>query len=80
MLWFIIPLTLLHEPTDGAVRMATGYGLDGQGVGVRVPVSGRFFLLSMSSRPARGPTQPLMQWEAEALSPGANRQGSEADH
>jgi hypothetical protein len=30
---------------DGAVEIATGYGLGGRGVGVRVPVRERFSLL-----------------------------------
>jgi hypothetical protein len=34
---------------DNAVGIATGYGLDGRGVGVRVPVGGRF--LSPPQRP-----------------------------
>jgi hypothetical protein len=37
---------------DSVVGVATGYGLDDQGVGVRVPVESRIFLYSMSSRPA----------------------------
>jgi hypothetical protein len=37
---------------DRAVGMATGYGLDDGGVGVRVPVGSRIFF--MSSRPVPG--------------------------
>jgi hypothetical protein len=59
------------------VGTATGYGLDGGGVGVRVPVGARIF--SMSSRPALGPTQRPIQWVPGALSPGVKRQGREAD-
>jgi hypothetical protein len=29
---------------DGAVSIATAYGLDGRGVGIRVPLGARFFL------------------------------------
>jgi hypothetical protein len=36
---------------DSVVGIATGYGLDGRGVGVRVPVEARFF--SSSRRPDR---------------------------
>jgi hypothetical protein len=42
------------------VGVATGYGLDDRGVGVRVPVGSRIF--STSSRPTLGSTQPPIQW------------------
>jgi hypothetical protein len=38
------------------------------------------FLFSMSSRPVLGPTQPPIQWEPGALSPGVKRPGREVDH
>jgi hypothetical protein len=38
------------------------------------------FLFSKSSRPALGSTQPPIQWEPGALSPGLKRSGREADH
>jgi hypothetical protein len=60
---------------DSAVGIATGYGLDDRGVGVRVPVGS-----PKSSRPALGSTQPHIQWVPGALSPGVRRQGREADH
>jgi hypothetical protein len=46
---------------DSAVGIVTGYGLDGRGVGVRVPVGGKIFPLSTSSRQALGPTQSPIQ-------------------
>jgi hypothetical protein len=58
--------------------IATGYGLDGLGVGVRVPVGSRIF--SPASRPALGPIQPPNQWVARALSPGVKWQGREDEH
>jgi hypothetical protein len=58
--------------------MEAGRGLDGQGVGVRVPVGSRNF--STSSRPALGPTQPSIQWKTGALSPGIKQPGREPDH
>jgi hypothetical protein len=64
---------------DSAVGIATGYGLDDQGVGVRVPVGSRIFF-SKSSRLALGSTQPPIQWVPGALSPGVKRPGREADH
>jgi hypothetical protein len=60
---------------DSAVGIATGYGLDDRGVGVRVLVGPKGFLLSMSYRPALWPTQPLIQWVT-----GKKRPGCEADH
>jgi hypothetical protein len=47
---------------DSAVGIATGYGLDDRGVGVRVSVGGTNFHFSTASRPALGPTQPPIQW------------------
>jgi hypothetical protein len=58
---------------DSVVGIATGYGLDDRGVGVRVPVGSRIF--STSSKPALGSTQPPSQWV-----PGVTRPGREADH
>jgi hypothetical protein len=40
---------------------------------------GQDFLFSLSSRPVLGPTQRLIQWVAEALSPGVKRLWLEAD-
>jgi hypothetical protein len=36
-------MSCLKESQDSAVGVATGYGLDDQGVGVRVPVVARIF-------------------------------------
>jgi hypothetical protein len=63
---------------DSIVGIAIGYGLNGRGVGVRVPVVS--IILSTSSRPALGPTQSPIQWVPGALSPGVKRPGREADH
>jgi hypothetical protein len=63
---------------DSVVGIATGYGLDDQGVGVRVPVGSRIF--STSSRPALGPSHPPVQWVRGALSPVVKQPGREADH
>jgi hypothetical protein len=62
---------------DRAVSIASGYGLDNGRVGVGVPVGSRIF---SSPRPVLGPTQPPTQWVLEALSPGVQRTGCEADH
>jgi hypothetical protein len=42
--------------------------------------STKIFLFSIESRPALGPTQPLIQWELGALFPGLKRSRCEADH
>jgi hypothetical protein len=64
---------------DSSIGIATGYGLDGHAVGVPSPGEGKNFHLSMSSRPALGPTQPI-HCVPGALSRGVGRQGYEADH
>jgi hypothetical protein len=71
--------TCFIENGDSAVGIATGYGLDGRGIGVRVPVAAKYFL-SASSTTVLGPTQPPVQWVLGALSPGVKRPGREADH
>jgi hypothetical protein len=44
------------------------------------PTRGKILLLSMSSRPALGPTQPPIQQVPGVLSPGIKWPGCEADH
>jgi hypothetical protein len=44
------------------------------------PGRGKIFILSTSSRPVMGPTQPRIQWIPGALSPGVKRPGREANH
>jgi hypothetical protein len=56
---------------DSVVGIATGYGLDDRGVGVRVPVVNSFLFPTLS-RP--------IQWVTGDLSPGLKRPGREADH
>jgi hypothetical protein len=65
---------------DSAVGIATGYGLDNRGVGVRVTVGSRIF--SSPCRPDRlwGPPNLLSNGYRGALSPGVKRAGREADH
>jgi hypothetical protein len=69
---------MVNSFMDSVVCIATGYGLDDRGIGVRVTVGSRIF--STSSRPAQGPTQPPIQWVPGALFPGVKRLGCEADH
>jgi hypothetical protein len=65
---------------DSVVGIATGYELDVRGIGVRVPVGARFFLLATSSGPVLWPTQSPIQWVPGVPSPGLKRPGREADH
>jgi hypothetical protein len=69
---------LLVRNGDSSVGIAMGYGLDDRGF-----VSGRgweFFLFTTASRPALGPTQPLIKRVQGALSLGVKQPGREADH
>jgi hypothetical protein len=59
--------------------IATGYGLDGRRVGVRVPVEVRF-LFSLHVVQTGYGAQPPIQWVPGTLSPGVKRPGREADH
>jgi hypothetical protein len=67
------------ESRDSAVGIATGYGLDDGGVGVRVPIGLRIF--TSPSRPDRlwGPPNLLFKGYRE-LFPEVRRPGREADH
>jgi hypothetical protein len=62
------------------VTIATGYGLDDRGVGVRVPVGGsRTFSSSRHPDWMWGSTQPPIQWVRGAFSLWVKQLGSEAD-
>jgi hypothetical protein len=72
---------IIPSSWDSVVGIATGYGLDDWGVGVRVPVGLRKnALFSTSSRPSLGSTQLPIQWVPRAFSPRVKLQGREADH
>jgi hypothetical protein len=62
---------------DSVVGIVTGYGLDDQGIGVRVLAGSRIFSIS---RPALGSTEPPIQLLLGDLSPGVKRLGCEPDH
>jgi hypothetical protein len=65
---------------DSAVGIATAYGLDRRGVGVRVPVGARF--CSPPHRPHRlcGPPSPLSNGIQRDIFTGVKRSGREARH
>jgi hypothetical protein len=52
---------------EGSVGIATGCGLDGQGL---IRGMGKVFLLSTVLRPALGSIQPPIQWVPWAIPPG----------
>jgi hypothetical protein len=56
---YLMTLSITLIKDDSIVGIATGYGLDDRGVGVRVPVGSRIF--SSPRRPDRlwGPPSPL---------------------
>jgi hypothetical protein len=58
-----------------AVGIATGYGLDDRGVGVRVPVRSGLFTFPCRPYGFWGPTQPPSQWVKGALSKGVKLPG-----
>jgi hypothetical protein len=76
--WLVLSLLLIVYFMVYGIGIAAGYRPDDRGIGVRVPVGSR--ILSTSSRPPLGPTQPPIQWVPGALSPGMKRPGREADH
>jgi hypothetical protein len=72
-------LPFSRKSGDSAVGIATGYGLDDRGFGVRVMVGQEFLLLhavqnGSEIHPASYPMG------TGALSPGVKRQGREANH
>jgi hypothetical protein len=68
-----------RESWDSVVGVATGYGLDDRGVGVRVPVGSRIF--SSPRRPDRLWGHPASyQMGIRDSSPGIKRPGREANH
>jgi hypothetical protein len=65
---------------DSSDAIATGYGLDGRGIGVRVPVGLRFVISSRYPDRYWDPTQPPIQWVLGAPSWGLNRTVRKANY
>jgi hypothetical protein len=65
---------------DSAAGIATGYGLDDRGVGVRVPVGSRIFSSPCHREWLWGPSNHLSTGYQGTLSPGVKSPGCEAYH
>jgi hypothetical protein len=78
----VIFLFIFISPTyirsgDSVVGIATGYGLDVRGVGVRVPIRSRIFSSPRRpDRPTLGSTQPPIQWVPRDSFPGGKAAGA----
>jgi hypothetical protein len=78
---FILGGYLSHlRGSDSVVGIATGYGLNDRGVGVRVPVMSKMFLSPRAPDRFWGPPSLLSKGYRELFPPGLNRPGREADH
>jgi hypothetical protein len=74
-LWYVVTESICvcietSGSRDSSVGIATGYGLDDRGVGVRVPVGSRIFSCQRCADRLCG----SLQWE-----PGVKRAGRESD-
>jgi hypothetical protein len=54
----IMNLKYLTQSRDSSACISTGYGMDGRG---SIPGRDKFFIFSIASTPALGPTQPPIQ-------------------
>jgi hypothetical protein len=70
----------LERSRDSLVGIATGYGLDDCGVGVRAPVVSRIFSSARCPDRVWGPPNLLFNGYRGLFPPGAKRPVREADH
>jgi hypothetical protein len=68
-------LTVTH--TQSSVGLVTGHVLEDWGSN---PARDKIILVSTSSRPALGPTEPPILWVPRSISSEVKRPGREADH
>jgi hypothetical protein len=80
MILVSILYSVLYMYMYSAIGIVTGYGLDGWGFGVWVPVGAELFSFLRCPNPILGSSQPPIQWVPESVSPGVKRPGHEADH
>jgi hypothetical protein len=77
---FLIAVLYERGSRDCVVGIATGYGLDDRGFGVRVPVRSKIFSSPRYSYQFWGLPSLLSNGYRGPLSPGVERPGREADH
>jgi hypothetical protein len=75
-----MPVPVNRRNQDSVVGIATGYGLDDRGVGVRVPVGSRIFTSLRLPDRLWGPPNLLSNGYRGFFSWGVKRPGREADH
>jgi hypothetical protein len=83
MYWFshLLHKYRINMSRDNSVGIATGYGLDDRGVGVRVPVGSRIFSSPRRSDLLWGPPNLLScPMDAVGPAPGVRRPEHEPDH
>jgi hypothetical protein len=69
MMMMMMMIVGKNKKWRNSVGIATGYGLDEQGSGIRFPVGAGNFLLLHRIQTSSG-AQPPIQWVLGALSPG----------
>jgi hypothetical protein len=78
--YLIIKICIIFRIQDSVVGIATGYRLDDQGVGVRVPVGLGIFSSSHHPDWLGGPSNLVSNGYWELLPRGVKWQGRKADH
>jgi hypothetical protein len=76
----IIIIIIIITGRESAVGIATGYGLEGRGTGVRIPVGGKTLLHIVQTGSGVQSTHFPIQCVRGIFSPEANRPKREADN